>query len=202
MPNNSKSPNNILGGIANISNVFTAAQQAKSARNRGQSKFDALARRGGLFGKAAQIIQAKKARQQNVPPVVSTAGASNMSGRIEGIESRLAALEGTNSATEPSQPAPVAPVETQAPLAGGQMDNVVPSDPTMMSIAGGMSAPPRDTTQADELGALMASPFTLRQRANMGPLNLNSPLKGNAFGLAMQKTGGDYEAAKKLLENK
>ena len=29
-----------------------------------------------------------------------------------------------------------------------------------------------------------------------------SPLEGNAFGLAMEKTGGDYEAAKELLKNK
>jgi hypothetical protein len=32
----------------------------------------------------------------------------------------------------------------------------------------------------------MASPFMVRQRKNMGPLNLNSPLNGNTFAKAVQ----------------
>lgn len=37
-----------------------------------------------------------------------------------------------------------------------------------------------------------------------GPARMNedSPLEGNAFGYAMQKTGGDYEKAKAMVEGK
>ena len=64
------------------------------------------------------------------------------------------------------------------------------ADQTGNAVSGvggiGIPVPPTATAQADELGALMASPFTMRQRSNMGPLNLNSPLNGNAFSKAVQ----------------
>ena len=181
MANYSKSPNKFLGGIAGA-----AAKAARSGG--GQVDFSTLARRGSLLGAAARAARKRQNRAAgNVPSVVATAGASNMSGRIEGIESRLAALEGGGATAGAAQPAEVAPVETQAQAAASQ---AMAADQTGNAVSGiggiGIPVPPPTTAQSDELGALMASPFTMRQRSNMGPLNLNSPLNGNAFSKAVQ----------------
>ena len=182
MPNYSESPNKFLGSIGR------AVAGASSGGGGGQVDFSALAGRGGLLGAAAKAAQRRQNRAAgNVPSVVATAGASNMSGRIEGIESRLAALEGGGATAGAAQPAEVAPVETQAQAAASQ---AMAADQTGNAVSGvggiGIPVPPPATAQADELGALMASPFTMRQRSNMGPLNLNSPLNGNAFSKAVQ----------------
>lgn len=160
----SGSPNKFLGRIGR------AVAGTSSGGGSGQVDFSALAGRGGLLGMTAKAAQARKAAG-NVPSVVATAGASNMSGRIEGIESRLAALEGGGATAGAAQPAEVAPVETQAQAAASQ---AMAADQTGNAVSGiggiGIPVPPPATAQADELGALMASPFTMRQRSNMGPL--------------------------------
>lgn len=166
MPNYSKSPNKFLGSIGRA--VAGAARGGGS----GQVDFSALAGRGGMLGKLAQAAQRRQNRAAgNVPSVVATAGASGMSGRIEGIESRLAALESGDTTAGAVQPAAVAPVETQAQAAASQ---AMAADQTGNAVSGvggiGIPVPPPATAQADELGALMASPFTMRQRSNMGPL--------------------------------
>lgn len=166
MPNYSKSPNKFLGRIGR------ALAGASSGSGSGQVDFSALAGRGGLLGAAAKAAQRRQNRAAgNVPSVIATAGASNMSGRIEGIESRLAALEGGGATAGAAQPAEVAPVETQAQAAASQ---AMAADQTGNAVSGiggiGIPVPPPATAQADELGALMASPFTMRQRSNMGPL--------------------------------
>jgi len=164
MSNYSKSPNKFFGSIAGI-----AAGAARS----GQVDFSALAGRSGLLGGAVRAAQARKVARVagNVPSVVATAGASGMSGRIEGIESRLAALEEGSAAAGAAQPAEAAPVETQAQAAASQ---AMAADQTGNAVSGiggiGIPVPPPTTAQADELGTLMASPFTMRQRSNMGPL--------------------------------
>ena len=199
MANYSKSPNKFLGSIASVA-------AGASRGSGGQVDFSALAGRDGLLGAAAKAAQRGQNRAAgNGPSVVGTAGASNMSGRIEGIESRLAVLEGGGATAGAAQPAAeVAPVETQAQTAAsqamtaGQTGNAVsgigeigiPVPPSVNTVSGiseiGIPVPPPATAQADELGSLMASPFTMRQRSNMGPLNLNSPLNGNAFSKAVQ----------------
>ena len=154
MSNYSKFPNKFLGTIG-------AAIAGASRGGGGQVDFSALANRGGMLGKLAQVAQARKTAG-SVPSVVSTAGASNMSGRIEGIESRLAALEGGGA----TQPAEVAPSETQAQAAASQ---AMAADQTGNAVSGvggiGIPVPPPATAQADELGALMASPFTVPIRS-------------------------------------
>ena len=165
MPNYSESPNKFLGSIGR-------AVAGASRSGGGQVDFSALAGRGGLLGAAAKAAQRRQNRAAgNVPSVVATAGASNMSGRIEGIESRLAALEGGGATAGAAQPAEVAPVETQAQAAASQ---AMAADQTGNAVSGiggiGIPVPPPATAQADELGTLMASPFTMRQRSNMGPL--------------------------------
>ena len=180
MPNYNESPNKFLGTIGR------AVAGASGGRGSGQADFSALARRGGLSGLFGAAAKARKAAR-NVPSVVATAGASNMSGRIEGIESRLSALEGGDTTVGATQPAAVAPVETQAQAAASQAMGADQTGNAVSGIGGiGIPVPPPATAQADELGALMASPFTMRQRSNMGPLNLNSPLNGNAFSKAVQ----------------
>lgn len=166
MPNYSKSPNKFLGRIGR------AVAGASSGGGSGQVDFSALAGRGGMLGKLAQAAQRRQNRAAgNVPSVVATAGASNMSGRIEGIESRLAALEGGGATAGAAQPAEVAPVETQAQAAASQAMAADQTGNAVFGVGGiGIPVPPPATAQADELGALMASPFTMRQRSNMGPL--------------------------------
>ena len=181
MANYSKSPNKFIGSIG-------AAVAGASRGGGGQVDFNALAGRGGLLGLAAKAAQARKAAR-NVPSVVATAGASNMSGRIEGIESRLAALEGGGTAAGAAQPAEVAPVETQAQVRAAQanMGNQITPEQAGVNMSGAMiGAVQPQAPASEELGSLMASPFTMRQRSNMGPLNLNSPLNGNAFSKAVQ----------------
>jgi len=182
----SNSPNKFLGSIGR------AVAGASGGGGGGQVDFSSLAKRGGIFGKAVQAAQARKAARAagNVPSVVATAGASGMSGRIEGIESRLAALEGGGATAGAVQPAEVAPSETQAQAAASQMTDANQAA-INTSLIGGFAKPiPPAADQAaaasEQLGSLMASPFTMRQRSNMGPLNLNSPLNGNAFSKAVQ----------------
>ena len=171
MPNYSKSPNKFLGSIGR------AVAGASSGGGGGQVDFSALAGRGGMLGKLAQAAQRRQTRAAgNVPSVVATAGASNMSGRIEGIESRIAALEGGGATAGAAQPAEVAPVESQAQARAAQANvgNQITPEQAGVNMSGAMieavqpQAPA--TAQADELGALMASPFTMRQRSNRGPL--------------------------------
>lgn len=178
MPNYSKSPNKFIGTIG-------AAVAGASRGGGGKVDFSALAGRGGMLGKLAQAAQRKQNRAAgNVPSVVATAGASNMSGRIEGIESRLAALEGGGTTAGAAQPAEVAPVETQAQANVGNQITPEQSGVNMSEAMIGAVQP--QVPASEELGSLMASPFTMRQRSNMGPLNLNSPLNGNAFSKAVQ----------------
>lgn len=172
-----KSPNKFIGSIGR-------AVAGAAGAGGGKASIEELANRGGLIGKAISMAQARKARRQNVPSVVATAGASGMSGRIEGIESRLAALEGGGTTAGAAQPAEVAPVESQAQAAAAQSNMVNVPGVTMSGAMIGAVQP--QTAASEELGSLMASPFTVRQRANMGPLNLNSPLNGNAFSKAVQ----------------
>ena len=173
----SKSPNKFIGSIGR-------AVAGAAGAGGGKASIEELANRGGLVGRAISMAQARKARRQNVPSVVATAGASGMSGRIEGIESRLAALEGGGATAGAAQPAEVAPVESQAQAAAAQSNAVNVPGVTMSGAMIGAVQP--QTAASEELGSLMASPFTVRQRANMGPLNLNSPLNGNAFSKAVR----------------
>ena len=179
MPNYSKSPNKFLGSIGR-------AVAGASRGGGGQVDFSALAGRGGLLGAAAKAAQRRQNRAAgSVPSVVATAGASGMSGRIEGIESRLAALEGGGA----TQPAEVAPSETQAQARAAQVNpgNQITPEQAGVNMSGAMiGAVQPQVPASEELGSLMASPFTMRQRSNMGPLNLSSPLNGNAFSKAVQ----------------
>jgi|TARA_R100000479_G_scaffold169956_1_gene112130 hypothetical protein len=183
MSDHSKSPNKFIGSIGR-------AVAGVGGAGGGKASIEELANRGGLVGRAISMAQARKARRQNVPSVVATAGASGMSGRIEGIESRLAALEGGGTTAGATQPAEVAPVESQprsvAEIATAAAKSNAVNMPGVTMSGAMIGAVQPQTAASEELGSLMASPFTVRQRANMGPLNLNSPLNGNAFSKAVQ----------------
>lgn len=198
MPNYSKSPNKFIGSIGR-------AVAGASGGGSGQVNF------GGLLGIGAKAAQKRQSRAAgNIPSVVATAGVSGMSGRIQGIESRLAALESGGTAAGAAQPSTVAPSETFIePFSGMEIQRGATgnesspetrvaaaqarrSERAMANIPEAiMSGAMIGTTQpqapaSEALGSLMASPFTMRQRANTGPLNLNSPLNGNAFSKAVQ----------------
>ena len=127
-------------------------------------------------GRAAKAQQAAKARQAaraagpQAPSVVQTAGATNMGQRINTIESRLQALEGSGVSAGAAQPVAeaaqpmteVAPQETQTDVNISNQPQAVMNSviPTVQPQA----------AASEELGSLMASPFTMRQRKNMGPL--------------------------------
>ena len=200
----SDSPNKFVGTIGR------AVTGASGGGGGGQIDFSALAGRGGILGKFAQAAQARKAAR-NVPSVVATAGASNMSGRIEGIESRLAALEGGDTTAGAAQTAAVAPVETQAQAAASQ---AMAADQTGNAVSGidGIGIPipanmkgnakPLFNPQAQASAeAIYGTPLQRQMSVNSGFM-MQSPLEGNAFTKAMADTGGDYEATQEILKNK
>jgi hypothetical protein len=128
---------------------------------------------GGAALKAAQAAKARRAAAgaaAQAPSVVQTAGATNMGQRINTIESRLQALEGSGVSAGAAQPiagaaqpiAEVAPQETQADI------NISNQPQAVMNSVIPTAQP--QAAASEELGSLMASPFTMRQRANMGPL--------------------------------
>lgn len=128
---------------------------------------------GGAALKAAQAAKAQRAAAgaaAKAPSVVQTAGATNMGQRINTIESRLQALEGSGVSAGAAQPiagaaqpiAEVAPQESQADI------NISNQPQAVMNSVIPTAQP--QAAASEELGSLMASPFTMRQRANMGPL--------------------------------
>lgn len=168
MPNYSKSPNKFLG---------STGRALAGASSGGQVGFS------GMLGKLAQAAQKRQAGVAgSVPSVVATAGASNMSGRIEGIESRLATLEGGGATAGAAQSAEVAPSETFTdPLTGmeiqrGTTGNEISPEARVEAAQArrderAMPGTVQPQAPASEvLGSLMASPFTMRQRSNRGPL--------------------------------
>jgi hypothetical protein len=175
------------------------------------ARLERMASRGGLFGgriaqnildkyRASQTQTAGVAGAATAPSAVQTAGATNMGQRINTIESRLSTLEsGSDSAG-------AAPAETFTdPLTGMEIqrgatgNGISPEarveaaqtrrDERAMLGTVQPQAPAVEEPiipQSEQLGSLMASPFMVRQRKNMGPLNLNSPLNGNTFAKAVQ----------------
>lgn len=134
---------------------------------------------GAQSGSGNAIL--KKAMGQatgSVPSVVATAGASGMSGRIQGIESRLEALESNSPAAGGMQPAVAPPSDlsfAQAATAARKQAEVGNQVTPGAGITGGiLGGPQAEVAASEELGALMASPFTMRQRANMGTLKLKN----------------------------
>lgn len=182
MPYNGKSPAEI-----NLAAMFGGAARGDLSEAR-LNKLEKMAGRSGFGSGIAQKMLDKYQTSQaataaagavrQAPSVVRTSGARHISGRINTIESRLAALEGSGVGSNPvgDVAPPVMPQEAQATA----MPTDIPATPQAPA------AQEPIIPQSEQLGSLMASPFTVRQRANMGPLNLNSPLNGNAFAKAVQ----------------
>lgn len=181
-----KSPNKFVGNIAR-------SLAGGGSRGSGQVDLSALAGRSGLLKSVAW------GRLGKAPSVVATAGASGMSGRIQGIESRLEALESNSPATGSTQPAvapPSDPLVGDVINSGQNVQAESSADPSLAqaaaaaarrqadvgnqgalgtSITGGLLGGAQSQVAAsEELGSLMASPFTMRQRANMGTLKLKN----------------------------
>ena len=189
MPYNGKSPAQI-----NIAAMFGGAAKGNLSQDQ-VAKLERMAGRGGLFGGriAQKFLDKYRASQASTtagvagaataPSAVQTAGATNMGERINTIESRLSTLEsGSNDAGTMQSTPEVAP---PADMSGEAM----PVDMSAPAISAAPQAPAVEEPiipQSEQLGSLMASPFMVRQRKNMGPLNLNSPLNGNAFAEAVQ----------------
>lgn len=177
MAYNGKSPTEInlagLFGQASRGNLGQASL-AKLERMAGGSRFGSSIAKKFLNKYQANQASANAAgAAPQAPSVVQTAGASNMSGRIEGIESRLATLEGGGATAGAAQPAEVAPVESQAQARAAQANvgNQITPEQAGVNMSGAMiGAVQPQVPASEELGSLMASPFTMRQRANMGPL--------------------------------
>lgn len=185
MPYNGKSPMNFLGGMAALARVGQFSDE--TLRN----KYDKLA--GSAFSnlsigkKMMAGYEAEIKRRQSIgnfgqaPSVVNTAGAGNMSGRIESIESRLQALEGGGNQSQDPSLAQKAQAAAAAAQAGSIATDATAqvSNPLGLSTAGITGAatntiPPAAeniTPAADALGQNFASsPFFKRQRTNTGPL--------------------------------
>ena len=187
MPYNGKSPAQI-----NIAAMFGGA--AKGSLSQGQvARLEKMAGRRSFGSRIAKRLLDKYQASQasttpaaapQAPSVVQTAGATNMGQRINTIESRLAALEGSGVSSNPAgNVAPPADANLGGmpqEAAAAAMPTDIPATPQMPGVQEPI------IPQSEQLGSLMASPFTMRQRTNMGPLNLNSPLNGNAFAKAVQ----------------
>ena len=172
MSYNGKSPAQI-----NIAAMFGGAAKGNLSQDQ-VAKLERMAGRGGFGGGIAQKFlnkyQASQASATAVgaapqaPSVVQTAGATNMSGRIEGIESRLQALEGSGVSSNPAgavaPPADASVAAMPEDTSAAAMPADIPLTPQMPTIQEPI------IPQSEQLGSLMASPFTMRQRANMGPL--------------------------------
>lgn len=187
MPYNGKSPAQI-----NLAAMFGGAAKGNLSQDQ-VSRLETMASRNSFGSSIAKGLLKKYQASQasttaaagaaaQAPSVVQTAGATNMGQRINTIESRLQALEGSGVSTGAAQPvagaaqpaAEVAPQETQAQAAASQMTDTNQAV-NATSLIGGFAKPiPPVADQAaaasEELGSLMASPFTMRQRKNMGPL--------------------------------
>lgn len=179
MPYNGKSPTEInlagLFGQATQGNL-SQASLAKLERMAGGSKFgSSIAQKFLNKYQANQASTNAAGAAPQAPSVVQTAGATNIGQRINTIESRLGALEGSGISSNPA--GDVAP---PVDMGGAAMPTDIPATPQMPAVEEPI------IPQSEQLGSLMASPFTMRQRTNMGPLNLNSPLNGNAFAKAVQ----------------
>jgi hypothetical protein len=186
MPYNGKSPTEI-----NIAGMFGGAAKGNLSEDQ-VAKLERMAGRRTLGGSIARKFlkkyQASQAQTAGVagaatpPSAVQTAGATNIGQRINTIESRLGALESGGTTAGGAQPVEAAPPTDM----GGE---AMPVDMSAPAIS---AAPPTPAVeepiipQSEQLGSLMASPFMVRQRKNMGPLNLNSPLNGNTFAKAVQ----------------
>jgi hypothetical protein len=173
MRNNSKSPNKFIGSLSarlangeseGLPSSFLSSNIAKAAGKISAKKVGALATLG--------------ARRM-------TKGSGGMIGRLADIESRVQALEGGDSAASTMQSPQVAPSEPFAdPLTGAEISlnqSGNPSNPEANSAAARDTLAQSTTAfgaflpqaiASEELGTLMASPFTMRQRKKMGPLNL------------------------------
>lgn len=181
----------LFGGIGSaIGGVFGSRSIGSSLSDQDlKSKYDKLA--GSAFGKTGfgktalsayrSEIQKREAQQQagSVPSVVGTAGAGNITSRVNAIENRLYAIEnntGGGSMASAPQPAAVAPAETEAaPITPAETEAVPITTPDVAGnvaaeVATGGVVPPvmqNITPAADALGQnFAASPFFMRQRNN------------------------------------
>jgi hypothetical protein len=172
MAYNGKSPTEI-----NLAGLFGQASQG----NLGQASLAKLERMAGgsgfgssIAGKFLNKYQANQASTNaagaapQAPSVVQTAGATNIGQRINTIESRLGALEGSgissNPASDVAPPADMSSATMPADTSAAAMPVDMPPSPQMPATQEPI------IPQSEQLGSLMASPFTMRQRANMGPL--------------------------------
>jgi hypothetical protein len=161
----------IIAGMASSSNLAGLFGQASRGNlsKASLAKLERMAGRSG-FGStiAKQFLNKYQANQASAnvagaapqaPSVVQTAGATNIGRRINTIESRLAALEGSGVSSNPA--GDVAP---PADMGVAAMPTDIPATPQMPAVEEPI------IPQSEQLGSLMASPFTIRQRTNMGPL--------------------------------
>ena len=172
MAYNGKSPTEI-----NLAGLFGQASQG----NLGQASLAKLERMAGgsgfgssIAGKFLNKYQANQASTNaagsapQAPSVVQTAGATNIGQRINTIESRLGALEGSgissNPASDVAPPADMSSATMPADTSAAAMPVDMPPSPQMPATQEPI------IPQSEQLGSLMASPFTMRQRTNMGPL--------------------------------
>jgi len=125
---------------------MAAGAAAKAARRSGGSSLDAIAGRGGVLGKAAQLGIMRRGQRQ-------------MPGKIASLEARVSALEGGGGST----PAPVDPgtqavdttTEPTASYTSGPVGNVAQ---VVGGTVGGMNdaAPPMAQQVANDI---MGEPF-------------------------------------------
>ena len=179
---NQQQINDSFGG-GGISGLFEAAKAAQAAQGMG-----AAPSTGGVGGAIGQVSQAAQAAQAAVNE-----------GATMGVGNPLSGTGGPAGSSNPfgGQKFQITPV---------QMTYETPSPANMQG-----NADPLFNESVTNAGNKMFGDVGQRQRSlqnQAGDIQATqyvkdpSALQGNAFGLAMEQTGGDYDKAKEIIKNK
>jgi len=186
-----------MAGILNAAKAAKAAQQVTSAPAMGampsMGDTQGIAAMGsapstGIVGAAAKVSQAAQAAQSAV-----NAGATM------GVGNPLSGNGGPAGSSNPfgGQKFEITPVQMtyDTPIPGNEMGNANPLFNDSVTSAGNTifgDVGQRQRSLQNQAGDIQAKQYVKDP----------SVLQGNAFGLDMEQTGGDYDKAKEIIKNK
>ena len=209
-----KSPNKFIGAAAisaatagRMSSQLNVSDQLKQITN----SFGARGP-GGLF-EAARAAQAA----QGMGAAPSTGGVGGAIGQVSQAAQSMGVNDqvniGNSSMIKQNPVMPGGPTDNSNPF-GGQKFQITPvqmtyETPSPANMQG--NADPLFNESVTNAGNMMFGDVGQRQRSlqnQAGDIQATqyikdpSALQGNAFGLAMEQTGGDYDKAKEIIKNK
>ena len=187
-----KSPNKFIGGIAA---AVAAAKKSGMAGPFGgsgivsnASRIAAGAPSTGINGAVGQVSQAAQAAQ-----------AAINEGATMGVGNTLSGAGGPAGSSNPfgGQKFEITPVQMtyDTPTPGNEMGSAAPLFNKSVTDAGNImfgDVGQRQRSLTNQAGDIQSKQYVKDPSA----------LQGNAFGLAMEQAGGDYDKAKEIIKNK